>query len=570
MISHQEPILDLHDGAPRPLLHLSGSHRHLKSLSPMEQLLHISLAVLFLSFVVTSRAASAGTAFTYQGHLNEGRQPASGTYDFLFSLYNASTNGTQISSNLVVHAVEVTNGLFNALVDLGDEAFTGGERWLEIGVRTTPPPWVIKAPFVTLVPRQRITPTPYALSAAAVDSDSTGPLDLSVNGTRGLRLESTSYRVNYTMEIDSGVNVIGGFQNNNASNVVGATIAGGGYNLLLGLNQSDHPNTVTANFGTVGGGTDNTAGLWGTVPGGDKNSALGYGSFAAGREANANHAGSFVWNDGLLPASSTGKNRFEVHATGGTHLWVGTNAVFSDSQKGFALPGSDLPIITRGFDQFGPDAPAPKLALGRWGLFMEPYNLVLGMPSKEIGERNVAIGSYRTDGTWDAMFTVRNTDGMAWAEGRVNCAALTVRGDAELAAPFAMSEAQIDPGSVVVIDENNPGKLRLSTEAYDRKVAGVVSGAGGAKTGISMIPENALEAGQNVALSGRVYVWVRVGPMGKVRPGDLLTTSGVPGQAMVATDQAKAQGAILGKAMEEASGAVLPTKQLVLVLVTLQ
>jgi hypothetical protein len=55
----------------------------------MKQLLHIGLAMLFLSFVVTSRAASAGTAFTYQGHLNEGRQPASGTYNFFIFEYES-------------------------------------------------------------------------------------------------------------------------------------------------------------------------------------------------------------------------------------------------------------------------------------------------------------------------------------------------------------------------------------------------------------------------------------------------------------------------------------------------
>jgi len=520
--------------------------------------------VLFLTFPSLSRAASAGTAFTYQGQLNEGGQPAGGRYDFVFSLYDSSTNGTQIKSDVVVLAVDVTNGLYKASVDFGPEAFTGEARWLEIGVRVTPP-LLQKVPFVTLIPRQPVTPTPYALSAAAVNRDSTGPLDLTVNGSRGLRIESTSHSPGLG-EMDSGVNVIGGFQNNSAAaNVVGATIAGGGYLRYFGMSYSGHPNTVTGDFGAVGGGTDNTAGPWGTVPGGAKNSAVGEGSFAAGREAKATHAGGFVWNDGVQPASSTGDNRFEVHATGGTHFWVGANAVFSDSQKGFALPGSDLPIITRGFDEFGPDAPAAKQGLGRWGLFMEPYNLVLGMPSNEIGERSVAIGRYSPNGTWEALFTVRNTDGLAWVRGEVSCAALTIRGGADLAEPFAMSETEVSPGSVVVIDEQHPGKLKLSAQAYDRKVAGVVSGAGGVKAGISMIQENALEAGQNVALTGRVYVRTDAA-FGAVQPGDLLTTSDTPGHAMKASDHLKAQGAILGKAMTGLNVG----RGLVLVLVTLQ
>jgi hypothetical protein len=74
-----------------------------------------------------------------------------------------------------------------------------------------------------------------------------------------------------------------------------------------------------------------------------------------------------------------------------------------------------------------------------------------------------------------------------------------------------------------------------------------------------------LEGGQNVALSGRVYVLADAGT-GPIKPGDLLTTSDTPGHAMKVADQSKAQGAILGKAM---SG-LKEGRGLVLVLVTLQ
>jgi len=142
---------------------------------------------------------------------------------------------------------------------------------------------------------------------------------------------------------------------------------------------------------------------------------------------------------------------------------------------------------------------------------------------------------------------------------------LTIRGGADLAEPFAMSQSDVAPGSVVVIDEANPGKFRRSTHAYDYKVAGIVSGANGIKPGISMTQEGTLESGENVALSGRVYVRADATP-GAIKPGDLLTTSDLPGHAMKVSDHGKARGAILGKAM---SG--LPEGQgLVLVLVTLQ
>ena len=74
-----------------------------------------------------------------------------------------------------------------------------------------------------------------------------------------------------------------------------------------------------------------------------------------------------------------------------------------------------------------------------------------------------------------------------------------------------------------------------------------------------------MDQGQKVALSGRVYVKADASA-GSIVPGDLLTTSSTPGHAMKACDHARAQGAILGKAMtglKEGQG-------LVLVLVTLQ
>jgi len=68
-----------------------------------------------------------------------------------------------------------------------------------------------------------------------------------------------------------------------------------------------------------------------------------------------------------------------------------------------------------------------------------------------------------------------------------------------------------------------------------------------------------------VALTGRVFCQVTTAN-GAIEPGDLLTTSAVPGRAMKVTDYAQSQDAILGKAMtglDKKSG-------LVLVLVSLQ
>jgi hypothetical protein len=159
--------------------------------------------------------------------------------------------------------------------------------------------------------------------------------------------------------------------------------------------------------------------------------------------------------------------------------------------------------------------------------------------------------------------------------GLVAVSALQITGGADFAENFDVNLAEttaeatttkVEAGMVVSIDPTSPGKLALSTQAYDRRVAGIISGAGGVKPGMMMSQAGTLADGQHpVALSGRVYCWVDAS-QGAIEPGDLLTTSATPGHAMRVSDATKAQGAIIGKAMT----GLKEGKGLVLVLVTLQ
>jgi len=122
---------------------------------------------------------------------------------------------------------------------------------------------------------------------------------------------------------------------------------------------------------------------------------------------------------------------------------------------------------------------------------------------------------------------------------------------------------RVGPGSVLVIDPDHPGKLTPSSTPYDTKVAGIVAGAKGMGSGVR------LGVGlfdHDVALAGRVYCNVDA-RWGDVAPGDLLTTSSLPGYAMKVVDSSRAQGAILGKAMQRLEKG---RKGQILVLVTLQ
>ena len=102
-----------------------------------------------------------GAAFTYQGQLKQAGAPMNSIADFRFSLWNAATEGSQIGSTAMIEGVAVSNGLFTVLVDFGAGVFDGNSRWVEIAVR----PGGSQEAFTTLLPRQAITATPYALHA---------------------------------------------------------------------------------------------------------------------------------------------------------------------------------------------------------------------------------------------------------------------------------------------------------------------------------------------------------------------------------------------------------------------
>jgi len=168
----------------------------------------------------------------------------------------------------------------------------------------------------------------------------------------------------------------------------------------------------------------------------------------------------------------------------------------------------------------------------------------------------------------DASGTPRITlDTDVNGDGRVITEELQITGGSDLSEQFEIRSSKrrrIEPGMVVCIDPANPGGLVLSSKANDRTVAGIVSGAGGVKTGMMMGQRGTVADGRYpVALTGRVYCKVDESA-GSIVPGDLLTTANRAGCCMKVTDYAAAQGAIIGKAM------TAPKDGLVLVLVSLQ
>ncbi len=230
------------------------------------------------------------------------------------------------------------------------------------------------------------------------------------------------------------------------------------------------------------------------------------------------------------------------------------------AQDGLAITGFQPFLTLRDTNAGGARS---ILAGGNGDFGFYPNSFIGGFPALLIKNQsgNVGIGVTDPQAKLDVAGTTRTY-------------ALQITGGADFAENFEINtesnndaiNAQVEAGMVVSIDPRDPGKLALSTQPYDRRVAGVVSGAGGVKPGMIMSQTGTLADGkQPVALSGRVYVRVDAA-QGAIEPGDLLTTSATPGHAMKATDTARAQGAIIGKAMT----CLKEGKGLVLVLVTLQ
>ena len=140
-------------------------------------------------------------------------------------------------------------------------------------------------------------------------------------------------------------------------------------------------------------------------------------------------------------------------------------------------------------------------------------------------------------------FTVNGSSGL------VSVATDIVLTGADCAEQFDVSGPALpEPGTVLVIEKE--GLLRESSEAYDKKVAGVVSGAGKYRHGILLDGSASDEPRVPLLLlTGKVYCKVDA-QYSPVEVGDLLTTSPTPGHAMKATEAAKAFGAVIGKALQ--------------------
>jgi hypothetical protein len=564
-------------------------------------------------------AAPSGTAFSYQGQLKQAGAPANGLYDFEFRLFDLGAGGAQQGPMVPKSDVPVENGLMTMNLDFGS-VFDGNRRWLEVRVRDG----ASTGAFTPLVPKQELTAAPYALYALGGPGGS-GPWQTSAadifntnSGNVGIGPGTPHHRLRVSggpvwtsngwigsLELDN-VSAIG-WQPNLAGNRFGIGQSNGG---LFVFHSASDPGTTgsSANYdlvisdaGKVGIGNPSPQMTLDIVSPQHVLAMTAFGPDITFYDTGNGFARSVIQSVGgdlnfftesymsganptsLLKLSNVG-NVGAGTPTPVRRLHTIDPSIFSarfETSHPTAAVAEFRSSSSNNTWEVGVAGSAPPFGLGAGDMYL--YRQGNGAPGLSISIANhvatmpcadFRIGHESRRGSpgralvdnGDHLVVNFGTDwGYTFVHGRLKTGILEVLG-ADVAEKFPSSDDMVEPGTVMEIDPDQPGKLRIAREPYSSRVAGVVSGAGNLSAGAVLGNSADTENAPAIALSGRV--WVQCDATGAaIAAGDLLTTSQTPGFAMKASDRERSHGAVLGKAMTTLAKG---ERGLVLVLVNLQ
>lgn len=257
----------------------------------------------------------------------------------------------------------------------------------------------------------------YSVIAGGDDNTIQSNMPYSVIGG-GLQ-NSISITLTNPVGFTGAATIAGGWANqaNGIVSFVGGGIVNGASGIgsaVLGGNVYQYTGSNGAVYYVNGTGAK---GVSSTVLGGVGNEANGDFSTAAGYIAFANHPGTFVWADSQFPTlvafGSTTSNEFSIRAQNGMRLVT---------DKGVHLNAADEPIIVRDWNVFATNAPADKAGIGRWGLFMEPDVLTIGIPDTNLPDANpryFQVAAYATNGAYTTLMSV-DQFGNVFTAGSIN------------------------------------------------------------------------------------------------------------------------------------------------------
>ena len=158
------------------------------------------------------------------------------------------------------------------------------------------------------------------------------------------------------------------------------------------------------------------------------------------------------------------------------------------------------------------------------------------------GESANGVGVFGKGGRFAGQF-----EGHVHVTGNIDVGGDIRMTNADCAEDFNIAGSVLaEPGTVMVL--NDEGELAASAHAYDKRVAGVISGAGEYKPGIILDRHETEVLRQPIALLGKVFCKVDA-RFSAIAVGDLLTTSPTPGHAMATNDPSRSFGAVIGKAL---------------------
>jgi hypothetical protein len=516
------------------------------------------IALIFLSNVVYG---TIPRLINYQGNLmGADEQPVpEGEYELTFTLYD--TSGVQLWSE-THNTVFIANGFFHVILGEINPLGIAFDEPYCLGIKVGNDP--------ELQPRMWLTSTPYAIRAEDADKLLGIGMSLTPQPNKFLPLDGNSQFP--ASVIPGGSGIVGNYIKKNTPDT-SRTTSTNPILLVSNLGNGDGINGRSVDGKGIVGRSDNEHGIVGWTGSGSMSGVKGHSTSGMGVEGrsdshhgvygntdseNANSAGVYGNNNGTGPGVwgngvSLGVNGFSTSGIG-----VKGSSSHNDGIKGITSASSKSGVF--GTSQNG-------IGVTGWS---DGNNGVYAVTTST-NVSHAAIYA-RNDGEGPGVYAECGSDGTsAIFKGNVKVRSSTTGNliielgeGLDYAEGFEVTNAaEINPGSVLVIDPDKPGHLTLSQKSYDNKVAGIAAGARGLGSGVRLGVD---QFDCDVALAGRVYCNVDA-TYGAVVPGDLLTTSPTSGYAMIVKDHAKAQGAILGKAMEALA---LGEKGQILVLVTLQ
>ena len=278
----------------------------------------------------------------------------------------------------------------------------------------------------------------------------------------------------------------------------------------------------------VGGMSETGVGVHGVSkagPGVRGDAENGDGVFGYSKAATGVH-GMTESGTGVLGGSQTG-----VAVWGGSQTSSGVGGM---SNSGFGV---------HGVSKSGPGVRGDsELEEGVHGEMKSPTVAAIAAFNLNPAGTGAAIFAKKEGNSGHAGFFIGNVQvtGNLVAEGDISLQ------NADCAEEFDLAADTAEPGTVMVLGEE--GALHESARAYDKRVAGVISGAGDYKPAIVLDKKHAARNRQPVALLGKVFCKVDAA-YAPIEIGDLLTTSDTPGHAMKANSPFEAFGAVIGKAL---------------------